>query len=228
MAEPITSPALNIYERLRFPFPTNSVKWRVGSRTPDKTRGVALAYVDARDVMERLDQVVGNRNWETRYNDAAGICICTLAVRIGDEWVVKSDGAGQTNVEGEKGAASTAFKRAAVQHGPGRYLYSLPDLWLDLTNEGRNFANTELLVLPEWATPAGWKKLVLKIEPDDRPLADRELGEMDEAVENYCRSKGQEAVYGVLNQMGANAKTVWTIKLMKHFIESVSKLPNLS
>jgi hypothetical protein len=39
------------------PFPPGRVSWRVGSTTQDKKRGMALAYIDARDVMDRLDAV---------------------------------------------------------------------------------------------------------------------------------------------------------------------------
>ena len=52
-----------------------------------------------------------------------------MRVRVRDtddkwgEWVEKSDGAGATAFEGEKGAISDALKRAAVCFGIGRYLY---------------------------------------------------------------------------------------------------------
>tara|TARA_R110000851_G_scaffold284617_1_gene438177 strand:- start:1290 stop:1529 length:240 start_codon:yes stop_codon:yes gene_type:complete len=39
------------------------------------------------------------------------------------EWVWKSDGAGETSIEGEKGGFSDAFKRAAVHFGYARELY---------------------------------------------------------------------------------------------------------
>jgi hypothetical protein len=45
-------------------------------------------------------------------------------------WVRKSDGAGETQVEGEKGAISDALKRAAVKWGIGRYLYDLDSPWV--------------------------------------------------------------------------------------------------
>ena len=41
----------------------------------------------------------------------------------GGVWITKTDGAGETDIEGEKGAFSDAFKRAAVHHGVARYLY---------------------------------------------------------------------------------------------------------
>ena len=39
------------------------------------------------------------------------------------EWIWKSDGAGETSIEGEKGGFSDAFKRAGVHFGYARELY---------------------------------------------------------------------------------------------------------
>lgn len=44
--------------------------------------------------------------------------------------VTKSDGAGDTQVEGDKGAISDAFKRAAVKFGVGRYLYDMEAVYV--------------------------------------------------------------------------------------------------
>ena len=41
---------------------------------------------------------------------------------------------GDTGTEGEKGAISDAFKRAAVKFGVGRYLYEIKSGWIDLVN----------------------------------------------------------------------------------------------
>ena len=131
---------LKISERLKLPFPKESVHWRIGARTRDKTKGIALAYIDARDVMDRLDSVVGPDGWEDEYTETqSGRVICTLHVRLNDRYTRKSDGAGDTGTEGEKGAISDAFKRAAVKFGIGRYLYSLPNNWVELKNDGRAF-----------------------------------------------------------------------------------------
>jgi len=55
------------------------------------------------------------------------------------EWIWKADGAGDTDVEAEKGAISDAFKRAAVKWGVGRYLYDLDSPWVALEPSGRSF-----------------------------------------------------------------------------------------
>jgi hypothetical protein len=127
---------------LAAPFPPESVHWRAQTVTEraGKHSALALAYLDARDVQDRLDSVCGPENWEDSYIETPkGRIIGTIRVRIGDDWISKSDGAGDTDVEGEKGALSDAMKRAAVKWGIGRYLYSLPNVWVpcEVGNNGK-------------------------------------------------------------------------------------------
>jgi hypothetical protein len=129
----------DIYERLRAPFPPDRVSWRVGSTTGDKKRGMALAYIDARDVMDRLDDVCGPAGWQCDYPHANGKTVCRIGLKIGDEWVWKADGAGDTDFEAEKGALSDAFKRAAVRWGIGRYLYDTAAPWVEIEPMGKSF-----------------------------------------------------------------------------------------
>lgn len=84
-----------------------------------------VAYIDARQVMDLLDEVVGPENWQDHYREVAGNVYCDLSLRIGDDWVSKSDCGSVSAFEAEKGQASDAFKRAAVKWGVGRFLYSL-------------------------------------------------------------------------------------------------------
>ena len=140
---------LSIFERLAEPFPAEVVHWRVGATNAKRnngtpTKGVALAYVDARDVMDRLDTVCGPEGWQDEYLDTGnGATCCRIGVSLDDvwthpnaRWVWKSDGAGKTDYEGEKGQFSDAFKRAAVKFGIGRYLYDLPANWVPLDDRG--------------------------------------------------------------------------------------------
>lgn len=116
------------------PFPRAAVHWRVQGQPYERNGtffALALAYIDARDVMDRLDEVCGPANWQTEYTEtAAGRVICRLGIRLDGEWVWKSDGAGGTAVEAEKGGVSDALKRAAVAWGIGRYLYRLDAPWV--------------------------------------------------------------------------------------------------
>lgn len=126
---------------LAAPFPPEAIHWRaqsVSKKNPDAPKAMALAYIDARDVMARLDEVCGPANWQDSYTETAkGRLLCTLSIRIDGEWIGKSDGAGNTDVEGDKGAISDSLKRAAVKWGIGRYLYDMPTPWVrcDLYND---------------------------------------------------------------------------------------------
>lgn len=122
---------------LAAPFSPASISWRIGSTTTDKQRGMALAYLDARDVMDRLDEVCGPGGWQATYPHAAQKTVCSIGILCGDHWVWKSNGAGDSDIEAEKGALSDAFKRAAVLWGVGRYLYSLPSPWVEIETRGR-------------------------------------------------------------------------------------------
>lgn len=126
-------------QHLHAPFPPNEIEWRVGSTSADKSKGLALAYLTARHVMERLDEVCGVGNWQDRYEFHGKRTVCYLSIRIDGEWVTKADGAGDSEVEAEKGAISDALKRAAVKWGVGRYLYSLGNTWVALEPAGRSY-----------------------------------------------------------------------------------------
>lgn len=138
--------------KLSAPFAPDRISWRVGSTTSDKKKGMALAYIDARDVMARLDEVCGMAGWQCRYPHANGKTVCEIGIKVEyetenglrvSEWIWKADGAGDSDVEAEKGALSDAFKRAAVRWGIGRYLYDVASPWVEL-NERKQFTDTAL------------------------------------------------------------------------------------
>ncbi len=129
----------DILTRLAAPFAAAEVDWRVGSMNQQKTKGMALAYIDARTVQDRLDAVCGAL-WACEHVVSAGTRVtCKISLKIGDEWISRSDGAGETDVEGEKGSYSDSFKRAAVRWGVGRYLYDLASPWVDVDPMGKSY-----------------------------------------------------------------------------------------
>jgi hypothetical protein len=112
-------------------FPRDRIEWRPQGSVSKNGSILALAYIDARDVMDRLDAVCGPENWQDSFVETPkGRVVCTLSILVGERWVSKSDGAGETQVEGDKGAISDALKRAAVKWGVGRYLYSIKSPWV--------------------------------------------------------------------------------------------------
>ena len=116
-------------------FPPSAVSWRCGAVTG--SQGKALAYIDARDVMARFDGVMGI-DWQVEYTPMPdGTKCCRIGLFINGEWRWRSNGAGDTSVEADKGSYSDAFKRAAVLWGVGRYLYDLPSPWVEI-KPGKN------------------------------------------------------------------------------------------
>ena len=52
------------FKALAAPFPPSAVSWRVGRVNEDKRSALCLAYLDARDIMDRLDSVCGPAGWQ--------------------------------------------------------------------------------------------------------------------------------------------------------------------
>ncbi len=144
------------FSKLKAPFDSSLISWRVGAMSKDKTKAIALAYLNARDVMERLDEVCGPGNWQALYPHANGKTSCKIGIRVkqamnvlteagpmqldNGDWVWKENGAGDSDIEADKGAFSDAFKRAAVLWGIGRYLYDVPNIWFEV-DEYKKFKN---------------------------------------------------------------------------------------
>lgn len=141
-----------IFEKLKTKFPKEDLEFRVGATNSDKTMGLALAYVQARAIQNRLDEVLGTENWKVSYREIQNGFICRLAVRINNEWIEKEDGAGATDYESVKGGISNAFKRVASSgFGIGRYLYNAKNNWYPIKQQGKGyiFAETPILQLNE-------------------------------------------------------------------------------
>ena len=121
------------FAELAAPFAPEKVSWRIGqmAKNSETPKGKALAYLDARDVMNRLDEVCGPGGWQNRYSHAENKTVCEIGIQVmPGEWAWKADGAGDSDIEAQKGALSDAFKRAAVRWGIGRYLYDIPSPWV--------------------------------------------------------------------------------------------------
>lgn len=131
-----------LMERLAEPFDLDEVKFKPA--VVSGNRALALAYVDARVIQDRLDDVLGPAGWQDEYEMLPdGSAVCRLRLRIGGEWIMKMDVGGPSEQPDEgdrnKAAFSDALKRAAVKFGVGRYLYRLPQLWADYDPQKRQF-----------------------------------------------------------------------------------------
>lgn len=136
-----------IKTKLEAQFRDKELEYRVGATNTDKTMGLALIYVQARAIQNRLDEVVGIENWRVSYIEISGGFIATLEIRINNEWIAKQDGANSTDYEAIKGGISCAFKRAASVWGVGRYLYEVESKWFPIEQRGKNYVFKETPIL---------------------------------------------------------------------------------
>jgi hypothetical protein len=137
--------AQELFDALSAPFPPEYIDWRVGPtnekyiKDGEPVKGQPLCYIDARVVMDRLDTSCGPDGWQCNYTaGVGGSIVCNLGIRIAGDWIWKADGAGATDMEGEKGALSDAFKRSAVRWGVGRYLYEIKAPRVTLEKRGKS------------------------------------------------------------------------------------------
>lgn len=125
----------NITKQLAEPFDPFDIEWRIqqAGESNGKKWAMVLAYVTNRAIMERLDEVFGIGGWQNEYQFMPdGGVVCGLKCKVGDEWIIKYDGADKTAIEATKGGLSNAMKRAGVQWGIGRYLYKLDTTFVTL------------------------------------------------------------------------------------------------
>ena len=114
-----------------------------------KHRALALPFIDARYVQERLDEIAGPLGWQSKIEYFGGFVCVGIAIRDPNsgEWVWKWD-TGQDEASNQAPAengddddmsdygrsiVSQGIKRAAYQWNIGRDLYTLPKRWVPCT-----------------------------------------------------------------------------------------------
>ncbi len=167
--------------KLSDPFPLEDVEWRV-SRAGIGPNGLfcrVFAYITARAIQHRLDDVCGPESWQLTQPhqlqlDRKAALSVGISIKTGDEWVTKWDDAELTDSNDHippfKGGFSGAMKRAGAQWGIGRYLYHLKEVFADVTatppenarrwnyakiktDEGTKVYHWRSPDLPGWALP---------------------------------------------------------------------------
>jgi hypothetical protein len=137
----------DIEDLLQEPVPSNEIKYRQAKFGLTEGESVQmLAYIDARYVMQVLDDTFGVENWSNEYVLLGRKTFCKLSATFPDGKVVsKMDVGAETDFEQEKGVVSDALKRTAVLFGIGRDLYSLPKYWAEAGFNG--------FVSRDWSPP---------------------------------------------------------------------------
>ena len=205
-------------KKLHEPFPAADLEWRVQSCGKKNNAAEfwvkVLAYVTNRAIMERLDNVCGQENWQNVFREwivgnHSGV-MCGISIRVGDEWVTKFDGAENTEIEAIKGGISSAMKRAAVQWGIGRYLYGIPEGWGIPTEKGEYSAKTKEgtwfrwnpPALPVWALPQVEKKPDPQANGNGKPDANASTPEQHATIRKMAAEMNLDIERDILSKMG--------------------------
>ena len=93
-----------------------------------------LLYKDARCDQNILDETVGAMNWQRRHSRDNANCTVSIWDEDKKQWISKEDTGTESYTEKEKGLASDSFKRACVNWGIGRELYTAPFIWIPAGN----------------------------------------------------------------------------------------------
>jgi hypothetical protein len=129
-----------VHSALCKPFAQALVELKPSATTKDKSRALAAPYVDARAYQTRLDRVVGPDGWSVVYRETLSGVICRLTI-LG----ITREDVGDLSPIGDENrmtsATMQAFKRACAAFGLGRYLYSLPMVWAEYSEEKRCIVN---------------------------------------------------------------------------------------
>lgn len=106
----------------------DEIECRIGQA---KDTGLTLLlYKDARCDMNILDESVGALNWKREHSRDNRNCTVSIWDDDKGQWISKEDTGTESNTEAEKGLASDSFKRACVNWGIGRELYTAPFIWV--------------------------------------------------------------------------------------------------
>ena len=129
----------------------DEIECRIGTTKKDKQDNIlgvsVLLYKDARVDMTILDETIGSTNWQRIHEFKDGKLYCMVSLWDFDKqmWIEKEDVGVESNTEAEKGQASDSFKRACVNWGIGRELYTAPFIWIT-PNQGENIKFTKFSV----------------------------------------------------------------------------------
>lgn len=160
----------DVMAALAAPFDPVEVKFK--PQVVQGNRALAIGYVDARVIQDRLDDALGGVNWQDEYELLPdGSVLCRLKLRLNGEWITKMDVGGQSEQpdggDRMKAAFSDALKRAAIKFGVGRYLYRMQSQWYAYDPQKRQFVDK-----PSLAPAAVSRAVARTVKPE--PAAEPE------------------------------------------------------
>lgn len=162
-----------------------------------------LLYKDARCDMSILDEAVGPHNWQRHHSRDNANCIVAIWDSTKNQWIEKEDVGTESNTEAEKGIASDSFKRACVNWGIGRELYTAPFIWVpsskynNVTRNGKYYPDANFKVTKisydEKGTINGLQIINTKLQADSQIVYTYLSPELTEKLKSN-KSKKQQIV----------------------------------
>lgn len=201
--------------KLQEPFREDEVEWRImqSGFSDGKPWAKVICYIQSRAIMDRLDEVCDPESWRDEYREwhegsGQSSQLCGISIKCGDEWIIKWDGAENTDIEGVKGGLSNAFKRAAVKWGMGRYLYNITGThWAIFTNMGINSVKIENNwykwnppKMPKEFLPKDDKGSAKKEAPKNKPPA--ESNKPPDPIINPMTENQRKTIFGKMKDFG--------------------------
>lgn len=127
-----------IFKLLQAPFQDDEIEWRPQSaiQRQEGHQLLVLPYVQGQTIQKRLDDILGVY-WKDDYESITvkgkEAIRGYLSIKVGDEWITRTDAAELSDIESVKGGHTNAFKRAAVKFGIGRFLHNVEPKWVRLS-----------------------------------------------------------------------------------------------
>ena len=153
-----------------------------------------LLYKDSRCDMNILDETFGIFGWKREHVILNGKEYCIVSVWDSEkqQWVSKMDTGTESAVEKEKGQSSDAFKRACVNIGIGRELYTSPNIFINVPTEQKGNGYTLSRPYPSFkvVTMDIENKKIVKLE-----IANKSTGEIVYTYPRKTAEKPKQTTY---------------------------------
>lgn len=204
----------------------DEIECRVGTAGE---KGISLLlFKDARVDQKILDEQFTPFGWKRSHQIIDGNLYCT--VEIWDEekkqWIGKQDVGTMSYSEKEKGQASDSFKRACVNWGIGRELYTAPFIWIpagkaEIQKKGDRYVTSDHFKVQEISyngereicglkikNSKGMVVFTMKTEAGKGDAGQSGTGKTTASVKTVLEEKNRQALLKELERTGVTLETV--------------------
>ena len=214
----------------------NEIECRIG--TINENGLSLLLYKDARVDQKILDECYSPCGWKRSHQEIGGNLYCTVEVwdKEKQQWIAKQDVDTESYTEKEKGQASDSFKRACVNWGIGRELYSAPFIWIPaekaaIRYDGKRYTTSEHFRVSAIGYDSGREINALEIcnskgftvfrmQAKKEASAPKKMKNMPEEVKAQLSEKMRADLQKELNRTGIPVEQV----LARYHLDDISQM----